>query len=159
MIKKFYFPLTVNAYERDEYDGWDYDGVEYDGRYADIHRGEIERRFDGYNDDDMVDYFDEYYSKTAKAKLQSMIWCFESVKGCLYGKVIVRVSEELTAEETEAVKDYICGQNSDGLGEGFEQQEIRVSYDEEIYVSFWHRGSDYWIYDEDEFNRKIRSKM
>ncbi len=158
MIKKFYFPLIVNVYERDEYDCWDYDGVEYDGRYADMHRGAIEKRFDGYNDDDMVDYFDESDSETAKKKLQSMIWGFESVKGCLYGKVTVTLSEELTVEETEAVKDYICGQNSDGLGEGFEQQEVRTD-DGEIYVSFWHRGSGYWIYDEDEFDRKIRSKM
>ena len=159
MIKKFYFPLTVDSCERDEYGCWDYDGVEYDGRYADIHRGEIERRFDGYNDDDMVDYFDEYDSKTAKAKLRSMIWGFESVDGCLYGKVDVTLSEELTEEEVIAVKDYICGQNSDGLGEGFEQQVIRISYDVEIYVSFWHHGDDYWIYDEDEFDSKIRNKM
>lgn len=156
MIKKFYFPLTVSVYERDENGWWSDDAVEYDGRYADILRGEIERRFDGYNDDDMSDYFNESDSKTAKAKLQSMIWGFESVSGCLYGKVSVTLSEELTSEEVEAVKDYICGQNSDGLGEGFEQQSIRVD-DEEIYISFWHRGNDYWIYDEDEFNDKIRS--
>lgn len=154
MIKKFYFPLTVNVYERGDY-GWS-DGCEYDGKCADKYRGEIERVFDGYNDYDMVDYFDEYYSTTAKAKLQSMIWGFESVNGCLYGKVDVTLSEKLTEEEMEAVKDYICGQNSDGLGEGFEQQEIRIGYDEEIYVSFWHYGDDYWIYDEDEFNSKIR---
>ena len=156
MIKKFYFPLTVNVSEREDY-GWS-DGYEYDGVYADEHRGAIERRFDGYNDYDMVDYFDESDSKTAKAKLQSMIWGFESVNGCLYGKVNVTLSEELTEEETEAVKEYVCGQNSDGLGEGFEQQEIRIGYDEEIYVSFWHYGDDYWIYDEDEFNSKIRKR-
>jgi hypothetical protein len=155
MIKRFYFPLEVNIRERGEY-GWSDDYTECDGKYADQHRGEIERKFDGYNDYDMVDYFDESDSKTAKSKLQSMIWGFESVNKCLYGKVDVTLSEELTKEETEAVKDYICGQNSDGLGEGFEQQEIRIGYDEEIYVSFWHFGDDYWIYDEDEFNSKIR---
>lgn len=157
MIKKFYFPLTVNVSERGDC-GWS-DGFEYDGVYADEHRGAIERKFDGYNDYDMVDYFNEYDSVTAKVKLQSMIWGFESVNGCLYGKVDVTLSEELTEEEAEAIKEYICGQNSDGLGEGFEQQEIRIGYDEEIYVSFWHRGNDYWIYDENEFNRKIRNKM
>lgn len=62
----------------------------------------------------------------------------------------------ISDEEADAVKEYICGQNSDGLGEGFEQQEIHISYDEEIYVSFWHNGDDYWIYDEDEFDSKIR---
>ena len=107
----------------------------------------------------MVDYFDENDSKTAKVKLQSMIWGFESVNNCLYGKVTVTLSEALTEEEVEAVKDYICGQNSDGLGEGFEQQEIHIDYDENIYVSFWHRGGDYWIYGEDEFNTNVRNKM
>jgi hypothetical protein len=155
MIKKFYFPLTIRGYERG-YCGW-LDGCEYNGKYADIHRGEIERKFDGYNDDDMVDYF--HGSKSVQTKLQSMIWGFESVVGCLYGKVNVTLSEDLTTEEVDVVKDYICGQNSDGLGEGFEQQEIRISYDEVIQVSFWHSGDDYWIYDEDEFNSKIRSKL
>ena len=158
MIKKFYFPLTVSVYEKNEDDYWCDEAVEYDGAYADDYRSKIERRFDGYNDDDMADYFNESDSKTAKAKLQSMIWGFESVNGCLYGKVSVTLSEELTSEEVEAVKDYICGQNSDGLGEGFEQQEIRTD-DGEIYVSFWHRGDDYWIYDEDEFNSMVRNKM
>ena len=150
MIKKFYFPLTVNVSG-----GWS-DGYEYDGAYADLHRGAIEREFDWYNDDDMADYFSEYDSKTAKEKIQSMIWCFESVNSCSYGKVIVTLSEELTEKETEEVKEYICGQNSDGLGEGFEQHEIRISYDEEIYVSFWNWSDNYWIYDEGEFNSKIR---
>ena len=158
MIKKFYFPLIVNVRERGDYD-WSDDYMECDGTYADEHRDVIKRKFDGYNDCDMVEYFDEYDSKTAKTKLQSMIWGFESVDGCLYGKVDVVHSEELTPEEIGAVKEYICGQNSDGLGEGFEQQEIRVGYDEEIYVSFWHWGDDYWVYDENEFDRKIRSKI
>jgi hypothetical protein len=158
MIKKFYFPLTVYVRERGLYD-WSDNYMECDGVYADEHRDAIERKFDGYNDYDMVDYFDESDSETAKTKLQSMIWGFESVSGCLYGKVVVTLSEELTEDEAEAVKEYICGQNSDGLGEGFEQQEIRVGYDEEIYVSFWHHGDNYWIYDEEEFNNKIRNKM
>ena len=96
MIKRFYFPLIVSVFESDGY-GWEPNYTEYDGEYADTHRNAIERRFDGYNDYDIVDYFDE--SETARAKLQSMIWGFESVNGCLYGKVDVTLSEELTKEE------------------------------------------------------------
>lgn len=154
MIKKFYFPLVVNFSERDTY-GWS-DGCEFDGAYANLYRGAIEDKFDRYNDDDMADYFGKYHSKTAKPKIQSMLWGFESVNGCLYGRVIVTLSEELTEKETKEVKDYICGQNADGLGEGFEQQEIRIGYNEEIHVSFWNWSDNYWIYDEDEFNSKIR---
>ena len=156
MIKRFYFPLTVRVRGRGEYD-WSDDYEEYDGAYAHGYRNIIEEKFDGYNDEDMVDYFHEDDSATVKTKLQSMIWGFESVRGCLYGKVNVTLSEELTEEEVEVVKNYICGQNSDGLGEGFEQQEIRISYDEEIYVSFWYYGDNYWIYDEKEFNEKIKN--
>ena len=101
MIKRFYFPLTVHVCER-RYCGWS-DGYEHDGTYADEHRGAIERKFDGYNDDDMVDYF--YGSKSVQAKLQSMIWGFESVNGCLYGKVNVTLSEDLTEDEVEKVKE------------------------------------------------------
>ena len=153
MIKRFYFPITVCVYERDEYGYWTDDAAEYDGCYADDYRSEIEKTLDGCIYEDMVEYFDE--SETARAKIQSMIWEFESVNGCLYGKVNVTISEELTEEEIEAVREYICGQNSDGLGEGFEQQPIRID-DGEIYVSFWEYGDHYWIYDENEFDEKIR---
>lgn len=45
------------------------------------------------------------------------------------------------------LKDWITGQNSDGLGEGFEQQEINIeSYSSSgrICVSFWHSDDDYF---------------
>jgi len=34
----------------------------------------------------------------------------------------------------------VCGQNSDGYGEGFEQRPIKTP-DGEIYVSFWDSGN------------------
>ena len=34
MIEKFYFPLTVNVYERDDDGYWYDDAIEYDGIYA-----------------------------------------------------------------------------------------------------------------------------
>lgn len=155
MIKRFYFPLTVTIYERDNNGWWTDDYFEGDGWYADDYRSEIESRLDDYIYDNMVEYFDE--SETAREKIRSMIWGFESVNECLYGKVYLTLSEELTEEEIGAVKEYICGQNSDGLGEGFEQQGIRIGHDKEIYVSFWHHGDDYWIYDENEFNTNVRN--
>ena len=50
MIKKFYFPLTVNGYGKDEDGYWSDEAIEYDGKYADCYRSQIERKFDGYND-------------------------------------------------------------------------------------------------------------
>lgn len=153
MLKKFYFPLTVHVQERGCYD-WSDGYTDHDGTYANMYAECIMDVIHNYCDEDMMEHF--YYNGPVKTKLLSMFWTSEIVNGCLYGRVDVDISEDLTADEIEVIKDYICGQNSDGLGEGFEQHEIRVSYDEEIYVSFWNSGDDYWIYDEDEFNSKIR---
>ena len=69
----------------------------------------------------------------------------------LYGKIDCYLTEALTPEETERLRDAISGQNSDGLGEGFEQREIPID-DGDLYVSYWHSGDDYFLYTEDEMN-------
>lgn len=152
MIKKFYFPLTVSVRARGDYD-WSDDYVEYDGTFASEHREVIENALD---DEDMLEYM--WDEDGPKEKIKSMYWGFEDYDGCLYGKVDIELNESLTEEEVEQIKDYICGQNSDGLGEGFEQREIRIGYDEEMYVHFWESGDKYWIYDEDEFNKNVRKE-
>lgn len=43
--------------------------------------------------------------------------------------VTVITNRLLTAEESTGLSEWISGQNSDGLGEGFEQQEFAESYD------------------------------
>lgn len=159
MVQRFYFPLTVNTYERDDC-GTDWDNpIEADGRTAYRYRGEIENKFDEYNEgfEDMAKYFYSRDSKSAAPKILSAVWRFEAVGGCLFGRVDFILTEPLTAEETEAVKDWIAGQNSDGLGEGFEQREIQTRDDGEIYVSFWHRGDDYRVMTEDEFRAEVNA--
>ena len=153
MIKKFYFPLTVGVRARGDYD-WSDDCIEYDGTFAYDYKDVIENAL-GY--EDMLEYM--WDDDGPKEKIKSMYWGFEDYNRCLYGKVDVELHDQLTTEEVEQIKNYICGQNSDGLGEGFEQQEIRIGYDEEMYVHFWEQGEKYWIYDEDEFNNKIKNKM
>ena len=150
MIKRFYFPLAVSVRERGEYD-WSDDYIEYDGIYAYRYKDIIENALD---DEDMREYM--WDDDGPKDKIKSMHWGFEGYNKCLYGKVDVELNEQLTGEEVEKIKDYICGQNSDGLGESFEQEAIRIGYDEEIYVHFWEYGDDYWIYDAEEFDNKIR---
>lgn len=153
MKQKFYFPLTCYTYERGDY-GIEWDNpIEYDGRKAYCYRGDIENAFDKYNDgdEDIGRYF--HGMETAKAKIASAEWRFEAVDGCLYGRVDVALSEPLTDEEIESVKDWISGQNSDGLGEGFEQQEIRTYDNDIIMVSFWNSGDDYYVKTEEEFKK------
>lgn len=161
MVHRFYFPLTLHTYEDNDW-GIDWnDPTEGDGRAALRYRDDIEDALDRYNaGDDMGQYF--YGSETVKAKIISAEWCFEAVRGCLYGRVDVTLAEYptaeyLTAEETEAVKDWICGQNSDGLGEGFEQQNIWLRGGGCIQVSFWNPCDDYRIMTEDEFWEEVKA--
>ena len=43
-----------DEFDEDEDGYWSDEAIEYDGKYADCYRSQIERKFDGYNDDDMV---------------------------------------------------------------------------------------------------------
>lgn len=61
----------------------------------------------------------------------------EVVDGELWGVMTAGLKESLSGEEVAALLDYVCGQNSDGYGEGFEQRPIKTP-DGEIYVSFWN---------------------
>ena len=75
----------------------------------------------------------------------------------LYGKIDCYLTEELTPEETERLRDAITGQNSDGLGEGFEQREIPID-EGDLYVSYWQSGNEYFLYTEDEMNDLAQAK-
>ena len=55
----------------------------------------------------------------------------------------------LSEDEIGRLKDAIEGQNSDGLGEGLEQKEIYID-EGDLYVSYWHSGDDYFLYDDAE---------
>jgi hypothetical protein len=68
-------------------------------------------------------------------KLLYAVWGLEEIHGELYGKIDCYLNEELSAEETEKLRDAVCGQNSDGFGESFEQCAIKTDYGD-LYVSF-----------------------
>ncbi len=72
----------------------------------------------------------------------------EEIRGQLYGCVEVTSTAPLTAQEDAAMKEWISGQNSDGLGEGFEQRPIETDYGD-IYAHFWNGGDDYFVATED----------
>lgn len=75
---------------------------------------------------------------------------FESIDGVLYGTVTVKLTEQLAEDEEDTFKEWIVGQNADGLGEGFEQQDIET--DEGILnVHFWDSTDDYYVESEDDF--------
>lgn len=67
------------------------------------------------------------------------------------GKIILITTKELTAVESKAISDWIKGQNSDGLGECFEQQDFAENkdydenYDDDDEDDDYYCGNDYYI--------------
>lgn len=96
----------------------------------------------------MADYVGSHAN--IEDKLVFAEWSVEDRKGMLYEKIDCYLTEELTPEETERLRDAISGQNSDGFGEGFEQREIRID-EGDLYVSFWN-SENYFLYTEDEMD-------
>ena len=140
----FYFPLLID----------------YDGEFEATHyQEEILKEFDKfYGDEDMTEHF--YHNRELKEKIHGIFWNIVVIKEELVGKVVVLIdnNQNLSKDEIEEIKDFIEGQNSDGLGESFEQREIRTHDGELIYVSFWDTDNywangDYKIYTEEEFER------
>lgn len=99
------------------------------------YRTAIETAIDCRQDDDMVQYYGEPYLASVKNALISAVWGVSEYNGELYGSVTIQTTRKLDQREVEEIRRWICGQNSDGFGEGFEQNSIIVDSKTEIYVS------------------------
>lgn len=98
-------------------------------------------------EDNMLYYFD---NEEIKRKLKSITW---HLTDCGSGYIEVIANEELSENELEEISEYIKGQNSDGIGESFEQQWF-ANYDANKYddygneISVWDLDDDYeedWV--------------
>lgn len=78
-----------------------------------------------YLDEEMAQYLDGDLAN----KIKSIKYYLDDEQN---GCIIVIVESELTADEMERASEYIRGQNSDGIGEGFEQQPF-ADYDASLY--------------------------
>lgn len=101
-------------------------------------------------------YLPDYYNDNSviKEKLVSMKWGICEINDTPYGYVDVVLNAPLNDSEVDELKDWISGQNSDGLGEGFEQREIETD-EGGLYVSFWDSGKDYFIYTQEEMDEYL----
>ena len=144
----FYCPLTaqLNDHEGDYY--------ETHGYTINCNAYKIEEALEGYQARDvcMAEYVGDHAN--IKDKLVFAEWGVEEIRGTLYGRIDCYITEDLTPEETERLREAIEGQNSDGFGEGFEQHEIRID-EGDLYVSFWNSGDSYFLDTEDEFYERI----
>ena len=135
---KLYMPLTASFYARNEWGDWDETGEEWDGRtlldYEDRILGfmvrnrvpeEAERGLMLWCDKEFLD-----------VKVRSAVFTAEARGGRLWGVAECQVVGQLSPEELTGLKDYLTGQAADGVGEGLEQQAIRVDGGE-LYVHLW----------------------
>ena len=111
-------------------------------------------RYTANDENDMATYYNE--DDGVSEKLTSAVWSVEMHGDRLFGRIDCSLKEALTAEETEALRDWIIGQCSDGLCEGFEQQPIDTM-DGELFVSFWNSGDDYAMMTESEFDDYLQN--
>ncbi len=140
---KLYCPLAITL----EIDGY----CEY-CRYVDSanyvnYDDEINKRISRslcYNDEEaergLIAYTD---SESLAQKVYSVFPSVETRDGDLYGVITIKSYGELSESELAELTEEVEGQLSDGWGEGFEQQEIRLGEDR-AYISFWN-ADDYYL--------------
>ena len=136
---KLYMPLTASFYARNEWGDWDETGEEWDGRtlldYEDRILGFMVRnRVPEEAGRGLMLWCDKEF---LDVKVRSAVFTAEARDGRLWGVAECQVVGQLSPEELTSLKDYLTGQAADGVGEGLEQQAIRVDGGE-LYVHLWH---------------------
>ena len=143
----FYFPLTV-IYREDGFE----DGYPVSTAYLLPHEDELQQILEKLvcrDDLGMAHYYN--LDPRTCAEAVSMDWSFEEIHGQIYGRVDVRLATPLSPREKQIMKDWIRGQNMDGMFESFEYYDIEVE-DGSVNVSFGGDGNADFLYDRQEMD-------
>lgn len=93
-----------------------------------------------------------------KAKLVSAVWSVEEIDDhLLMGRCTLHLRDQITAEEKEALRDWVHGQNSDGAFESLEDCPIETG-DGTLRVSLWNNGDDYFVKDRTELDEYLQQQ-
>ena len=151
----YYCPLVATIYYHNEYGGVTDYPDEVDGNFLVQYEEDIRDLIDRENnlcEANIAEYFEG--SNSTVAKLKEIHFSTQNVDGVLYGCIRVELTEPLTTEEDEEIKEYLIGQCSDGYGEGLEQRPISIP-DGELFVSYWNYDETYFMLNSDEFDNYL----
>lgn len=113
--------------------------VFYDTNFSlknDVEKFDLAREF--LQQDDMTDYIPERF----EGVVVKVEWI---LLDCNSGVIEVQANRELNVEELEEFSEWIRGQNSDGLGESFEQQGFEGDdYEEDDYGNYCDMAEFDW---------------
>ena len=142
---KLYMPLTADLFAPNEYGDMDeyselLEGHELRGYQDQITAALVKNRMPEETERGLMHWYD--VADSIDRKVHSAVFTVESRDRQLWGVAECRVAGGLSTAEMDTLKDFITGQASDGWGESFEQQEIRVDGGSELYIHFWN--SDQW---------------
>ena len=153
---KLYCPLKITVDNHDDSVDMYETPSHYYTEYEDKINKKIQQSFD-YDEQErgLVTWCDD---KDITQKIFSAKPFVEVRNGDLYGCVLLRHVAALDKADLVSVSDYISGQLSDGWGESYEQHEISIG-DEDIYVSFWSSGDEYFLKPESEVFPKPNYEM
>lgn len=110
---------------------------------------DIEEAQDYLSEDDMVDYLDEDdIGSSVLEAIEDIYWVLKDEQS---GYIELKTNRKLSDKELKPISEWVSGQNSDGLGEGFEQQDFANypldeddEYDDEwVMASFDWQTNDY----------------
>ena len=160
---KLYMPMTATYYDEDDPE----QDITMDSREAAQYAPQIinalrsERRWlenEGPEEAErgLMAYFDG--PDSVDQKVQSCFFTAEVRDGQLWGVAKCKVRGELTPLELKCLTDEIGGQASDGVGESFEQREIRVGDGLEIYAHLWQSKGWSIVPERDRFLWPISSR-
>ncbi len=143
---KLYMPLRGELYERNDWGDMDDEPLVLGGSELRAYGDQILAAMVRYQSPEeaergLMHWYGE--DDALDRKVASAVFRVEERDGQLWGVAECQVRGELMPEELSALKDYLTGQASDGWGEGFEQREIRIDRDRELFVQLWNSG-DRW---------------
>jgi len=143
----FYCPLMVSCFDDGEEEL-----VSIGNEYLVWHEDEIRAalRAEIREGENMANYL----TSPLQDKIASVEWDVAVIGGTAYGKITCELTESLDMDEQAELAGWISGQNSDGLGEGFEQRPVKTS-DSELFVHLWEWDDGYFVLPEDEFRAQV----